>query len=83
MDTTGDSGFEWSSSGLMRVIENSELWCLFQIYPCAGTIRGVQIIRLFWTIVIGLFAGHSAWAQSIAGDWQGTIGDSGKFRVGR
>ena len=32
-------------------------------------------------IVTGLFAGHSAWAQSITGDWQGTIGASGKFRV--
>jgi non-heme chloroperoxidase len=41
----------------------------------------VQIIRLFSMIVIGLSAGHSAWAQNIAGNWQGTIEASGKFRV--
>jgi pimeloyl-ACP methyl ester carboxylesterase len=47
----------------------------------AGTIRDVQIIRLFTMIVIGLSAGHSGWAQSIAGDWQGTLGPGGKFRI--
>ncbi len=32
-------------------------------------------------VVMGLSAGHSALAQSIAGDWQGKMGASGKFRV--
>jgi pimeloyl-ACP methyl ester carboxylesterase len=41
----------------------------------------VQLIRHFWMIVACLFAGHSAWAQSIPGDWQGTLGASGKFRI--
>jgi pimeloyl-ACP methyl ester carboxylesterase len=49
--------------------------------PGIGKILGVQINLPFWMIVTGLFAGHSAWAQRIAGDWQGMLGGSGKFRV--
>lgn len=37
--------------------------------------------RVFWTILLGALASSSAFGQGIAGDWQGTIGESRQFRV--
>jgi pimeloyl-ACP methyl ester carboxylesterase len=31
---------------------------------------------LVWTTILGTLAGHSVWAQGIAGDWQGKLGQS-------
>jgi non-heme chloroperoxidase len=47
-----------------------------------GTIQGVQVNRFALSIVtLGVLIAYPVWAQSIAGDWQGTIGEGRKFRV--
>jgi pimeloyl-ACP methyl ester carboxylesterase len=42
-----------------------------------ATIRGMSMKRiLLWMTTLGTLAGHSVWAQEIAGDWQGKLGGS-------
>lgn len=45
-------------------------------------IRRVQVGRLlFWAVTLGALAQYPVSAQTIAGDWQGTIGEGRTFRV--
>lgn len=51
--------------------------CVGPAYSGVATIRVMPVNRiLLWTLIFGTLAGRLVWAQGIAGDWQGKLGEA-------